>query len=182
MLVSALLLMILFALALWSPYSQQLNDAKLYNYIYMYDFPKIGACNNVGMAWRFLETLPEGTRIAPIGGAVWQYYPIFGRRLLHIPVFINKSYLHKYWRQGTFWDSWDKDKGHELSPHKEEYLKALPLFIPKLIAAKVDYVVAGKVDEEVWPPEQELLAVSPYARVVYKAQCLIIWEIISTKN
>jgi hypothetical protein len=150
------------ALALWMPAKQRFTDAAIHRYG---DFQR-----PVGQAWRALETLPDGSRIAWFGPAAYQYYAVFGRRLQFVPrpvEFDGSPYqpLHEAWRRDHFsW--WSDAETSNLSP-----------LVANLIASQVNYVLVTKWNLDAWPPQQHVLATSDQAQAVYDDGYSTIWKV-----
>lgn len=173
----SLLLTALLALSFWAPYSQKLNDETIYNNL---NLPwKWRFCAEMGDAWRYLETLPKGSRIAPFGSADWLYYAVFGRKLQFRPRFLRK-HLHEYWRrEGTFWDGWIKGGKAGSSRFSWCYTNTdTQVFLEDLLLEEVDYVFVSKEDEETWPYPRQMLGASERVRVIFDNGCAAVYQII----
>jgi len=142
----------LIALGLWTPMKQRATDENLFAYR-----AKWGP---IGDAWRSLEGLPDGSRIAffmsePL--EYTQFYPIFGRRLQFTPVAVNadgtpRRPLHETWRgDGTWWSSWETRK---------DPVDAAAL-ARNLRASGAEYALVTQWSLGGWPPQYEALRELP---------------------
>jgi len=153
---------LLVLLAIVAPYKQRLTDL---------GFHATGdAQHPIGDAWRALEGLPAGARIAWYGPATWTYYPMFGRRLHLNPTAVHDGVpyrpVHELFREHSYrW--WYR---REEAPDPGGLLSSL-------IAARVSYVFVTKWDADDWPPEQEALEKSGRARAIYDDGYSVIWAI-----
>jgi hypothetical protein len=170
---AALCLIFLAALAAWAPYKQRATDRSLHGY----------TVNGrpVGAGWRALEDLPEGSRVTAYGDRdageeqdqLSGYYPLFGRRLQLVPVFLEADGspgvpLHVRWatERRTFWQTrqagdWD-----------------FGLWPDKLDAQGIEYVLTSRAGGERWPPQHQLLADSGRAQVVYQDGDSTLWRLV----
>jgi hypothetical protein len=170
----AFLLISLIALVLWEPYAQQISDERIFNW--GIDKPP---CHSIGSAWRFLETLPEGTQIVCIGTAAWLYYPVFGRKFQLTPRFLYPKPLHEDWHHNSLWYRWFKkdeknDPGSFLPSSPKSGRHSLR---SRIIDSGVDYVIIGK-GEYKWTSEYKKLVSFRRAQVVYDDGCSVIMKII----
>lgn len=169
----ALLVVTLSALAFFAPYFQRLTDAKIHNYQILKKF-----CPDIGDAWRYLETLPAGSRLVGLGLAKRQYYPMFGRKYQLVPSFFHK-HLHEDWQKENFWDTWEEwEKSGSVRPRMSHPDYHSPSFLSSIITAGVDYIMVARDKKLNWPVLAKQLATSKHLQVAYKGEGCLIWKII----
>lgn len=138
------------------PVKQRLTDANLFRF---------GTrALPVGAAFRVLESLPRGSRLALFmaePGDYNHYYPLFGRRLRHVPVPVERDGsarppLHRRGRRG-WWSDWQR-LNDPVDP---------ALLRRNLAAAGVDYVLVTRWTLGNWPAQRAALEAIPEARKLF---------------
>jgi arylsulfatase A-like enzyme len=140
-------------LALWTPVKQRLTDENLF----AFRSPR----GPVGEAWRALESLPAGSRVAFFMSEPYEYthfYPIFGRAGQLAPVLVDAdgsphAPLHESWRSArargaSWWSDWEA-RGEALDPERLRL---------NLAVAGADYALVTRWSLGEWPPQYEALA------------------------
>ena len=160
---------VLVLLALWMPAKQRMTDRNLFSYK-----QRIGP---IGAAWRALEELPDGSRIAffmsePL--AYTQFHPIFGRRLQHVPVPVDangapRKLLHEAWDGKTqrWWSGWS-ERRRPIDPG---------LLAGNLRRASVDYVLTTRWSLGEWPIQHDALKALPIATAVFDDGYSTLWRL-----
>jgi hypothetical protein len=118
----------------------------------------------IGAAFKALESLPPGSRLALFMAEPSDYnhyYPLFGRRLQHVPVPVERdglaqSPLHRRGRQG-WWSEWERRD----DPIAPDVLRR------NLAAAGVDHVLVTRWTLGEWPAQRAALEAIPEARRLY---------------
>ncbi len=168
----ALGLVLLAALAAWTPHKQARSDENLFRY------QKRRA--TIGRAFREVDALPSGSRIALFMSEPQDYaqlYPIFGRRLQHEPVPVERdgsprAPLHLRWQRDAqagahWWSEWDT-RANALDP--------LALR-DRLRAQRVDYALVTRWSLGEWPPQEAALAAAPGAVRIWSDDGASIWQL-----
>jgi len=134
----------------------------------------------IAAAWRALDTLPAGARIAcfnrlPASHA--QYFPLFGPALDLVPVALDRDGaparpLHESWREDPrrgWWDDFeDEERGSSAG------------LIERLRESAVDFVLVSRWDRppgDDWPVQRAELAGLPDDRRVYRDGYSEIWDL-----
>jgi hypothetical protein len=138
--------------ALWVPYARLVADENMFSSLYFDD--------ERGGSYRFLETLPPGSRITWFGPSN-EYYPLYGRRLQFIPVVVDpdgswRPPLRRQWEQDPGGVQW-WGQGRPPDPGTLAH---------NLRSLGIDYVVVQKVDG-LWPVQDRLLDTDAEAPLVY---------------
>ena len=132
------------------PLKQRLTDANLFRT----GTPSL----SVGHGWRALESLPRGSRLAMFMAEPGEYnhfYPLFGRRLQHVPVPVERDgsarpALHLRPRRG-WWSEWER-LDEPVDP---------ALLARHLAASGVDHVLVTRWTLGRWPPQRRALESIP---------------------
>ncbi len=127
-----------------------------------------------GEGWRALETLPEGARIAyfmPDPAEYTHAYPVFGRRLQHVPVAVErdgspKPLLHER-PPARWWEAWESLD----APLDPGALAA------NLARSGVGWVAVTRWTLGRWPPQREAIRAIPSARRVHADDTTEVWRI-----
>jgi hypothetical protein len=164
----------------WAPTNQQLNNEELYHFM----LTEKGDPSMYN-AWRFLETLPPGSKIETVGVAGWRYryYPLFGRKFQFTP------HMTGYRPTPEVWDHWFKEsKPRQPAPPKKpkkkakqrKKLKAKAMkYFQQLLADEVDYVIIIKsFSHNRWPKEKRWLKTIAQAQLVFGDRYSTIWKIL----
>jgi hypothetical protein len=135
---------LLAGLAIWAPQKADMTAAALH--------ATGGTDRPIGAAWRVIDSLPPGSRIAWFGPAAYQYYPLFGRRFQHRPVAVDpdgtpRPLLHRLFAEHPEWTG-ERGRGRQWDLHA---------LTGNLHAAGVEYVLVTKWDATQWPPQQAIL-------------------------
>lgn len=135
----------------------------------------------IGDAWRAIEDLPDGSRLATLTNDPPSHaliYPLFGRRWQHeaVPIYGTgkaRGRLHHVWREEPA-DWWWEFDARDAVPWR---------LLPNLRSAGVDYFLVSKwplrdEGELVWPSSRDVIASSlvPEARV-YADGYAEIWDV-----
>jgi hypothetical protein len=157
--------------ALWMPFKQRLTDSRLWEFE--------NSTRPIGAAWRALESLPKGARIAWFGP--FQYYPLYGRHLQHVPVALfpdGAPYqpLHIQWRNDPTAVEWWPSRGER---------EPVPL-LENLRKAKIEFVFVSRYNNfnwdypltDCWPRQQHVLLRSHEADKVFDDGYSVIWRLI----
>jgi hypothetical protein len=104
--------------------------------------------------WAEVDAIPAGARIAWFGPTAYRYYPLFGRRYQHHPLWVDPAGrpvppLHQRARDIDSW--WDRH------PRGEGDL------VTNLLTAGVDVVLVTQWSGDRWPPQYASLDQSPHA-------------------
>ncbi|MCH2171611.1 hypothetical protein MK489_12575 [Myxococcota bacterium] len=159
---------VLVGLAAWAPVKQHLTDERLFDYRAHH--------GPIGQAWRALETLPDGSRIAFFMAEPSEYtqiYPLFGRRLQHVPVMVDRDGsprkpLHERWREiANWWEEWDT---------RSERLDTRAL-LHNLRGREVDYVLVSRWSLDEWPPQHEALKAAPLGEPLFDDGYSVLWNL-----
>jgi len=118
----------------------------------------------IGAAFRALESLPRGSRIALFmaePGDYNHYDPLFGRRLQYVPVPVERDGsarppLHQRGQRG-WWSDWERLD----DPVDPARLRS------NLAAAGVDHVLVTRWTLGTWPPQRATLEAIPEARKLF---------------
>jgi len=161
--------------ALWTPAKQRLTDESLFSF----RAPR----GPVGDAWRALETLPAGARIAFFMSEPYEYtqfYPIFGRSLERVPVRVDadgspRAPLHESWQRARengarWWSAWDT---RGLAQDGEALRR-------NLARAGADYALVTRWSLGEWPPQREALAKSAAGSPLYDDGYSVLWRLAPT--
>jgi hypothetical protein len=146
----------------WLPVKQRLTAAELY-----------GTAGDVGPAWRALESLPSGARVAWFGVESWRVYPYWGRAWQLRPIRVladGSAYrpLHERWRERHF--QWGEHNPSAALPQPSRLVGALT-------GNGIQYVVVSKWRGRPWPPQQDALAASGQAQIVWQDAYSVIWKL-----
>lgn len=127
----------------------------------------------LGEAWRWVDKLPSGSRIASFGHLRNHVYGLYGRRLQHRPVALfgdgkeQPANLHDHWAQTRTQGWW--------TPHRRG--PNLDHFVSNLRDAQLDFVLLLRSPEGEWPAQRSPLAESPAARRVRKSSVAELWSL-----
>ena len=122
-------------------------------------------------AWRALESLPSGSRVASFGDWLGRYYALFGRRLQLVPCVVTEAGkplapLHVRWQRDpdavTWWGLERPD---------------LTALVTNLRSAGVRYVVVSDAFAGHWPAQDAVLAASDEVELLFQAEHCRIWEL-----
>ena len=148
--------------------------------LYAYDGPQ----KRVGKAWKELERLPAGSRIAFFMSEpeeYTQYYPIFGRHLQFQPAYVDadgaaRKPMHELSGQEMpgWWGEWE-----ETSSGWGRRTPAIPgeQLFRNLLASGTDFVLSSRWSLGRWPPQHFLLRETPQAVEVFNDGYSAIWDI-----
>jgi len=150
------------AVGILSPWKQALTDETVFSYG--------GSRHPIGRAWKALELVPHGSRVASFGPDSYRYYATFGRRLQLVPVRTQGDgspylFAHEYFAR------------HRLRWWDPRPLGRLERLAGNLYLAGIDYVVVSKWNLDEWPPQQQVLAASGIAQSWYSDGYTTIWRI-----
>jgi arylsulfatase A-like enzyme len=160
------------ALALLAPEKQRRSDENLFHY-QQRRAP-------IGRAFREVDRLPAGSRLAlfmsePQDYA--QFYPLFGRRLQHTPVAVERDGrarrpLHERasadGARGDWWSGW----------HARDAALDPASFASALAAQRVDYALVTSWSLGEWPPQEAALAAAPNAARIWSDGTSSLWRIV----
>jgi hypothetical protein len=151
LLLGGALVLSLSVLAICSNYKKNMND----HFIHNSGLPP----HHIGLAWKELEKLPDSSRIGWFTGGWPKYYPLFGRRLQHVPCALksNGSLFIS-----TF-DSWRNDGLVWWS--SEPLLDGQDELVINLIQNGIDYVFIAKINN--WPQQYYRLNESDLVSSLY---------------
>jgi hypothetical protein len=127
----------------------------------------------LGEAWRWVDDLPPGARIAAYGHLRNHVYGLYGRRLQHRPVALfadgtpQPRDLHEHWARV-------RTRGWWARPAQEPDLTNLS---ENLGRTGVDYLLFVRPPGGEWPPQKAALATSPEARRVQRSPTSELWRV-----
>jgi hypothetical protein len=119
-----------------------------------------------GKAWAYLERLPGGAKVAQLGYNGYEYYPLFGRDLQHVPIWVDENGtavgpLHRAWRE-------DPDDLRALYDGLARSHFDRAAYIDNLLDTGVEYVVVRRYPGQAgWFERREILGASRRAVRVY---------------
>jgi hypothetical protein len=157
-------LVVLLCLVALQPVAQHLTDQRVYDYG-LPDKP-------LGPAWKAMESVPPGARIAWFGNKLHEYYPLYGRQFNRVPVALDPSgvpfeRLHHLFLEHNRQIAWWSDEPPVDSSKFRENIRR----------SGIDYVLVSKFGGDDWPPQQRILEHAGDCTPVYQDGFATIWRI-----
>jgi hypothetical protein len=153
----ACLLLFFIVLAFWQPVKNQRSAEYLYK---------------KSLSYSVLERIPDNSRLSWFGSI--QYYPLFGRRLQHIPVAVDRygqplQTVYSVWKSGNF-EWWSKPI--VLSADKRSQL------IENLLNQQIEYVMVERPNSaSEWPDQANILLADPNVSQIHKSDKILLFKL-----
>lgn len=163
---AATLLLLLLAISI--PYQASRTAERVFSHRYRH--------MHVGAAWRVVDALPAGSRIAWFrNNPGRQSYPIYGRDLQLRPVQIAPDGtparpVHELWRSGQFSIQTYKFQTEVDTRHLENV-------VDNLMAQRMDYVLVTRLQGADWAPIREALKTSTRSALVRRGDLYELWQV-----
>ena len=160
---------VLTGLMLIQPLAQYLTDQR----VYKHGMPG----QDLGQAWKAIDKLPPGSKIAWFGNKLHDYYPLYGRGFNKTPVplapdgnpHVRLDLLYVQQRGSLPW--WGDEPA--LNP---------ATFCENIRRAGIDFILVSKWGGESWPAQQEVLGGSTWGTMIYNDGFSAIWRASSAQT